>query len=606
MIDKFLEKVVERLAEEAEMKRKLKKFKKSASPTIPQEIITYAPPIYGHPQYPIPPPYHAKGFKIHKKKAKKAIKKKKGEAVQIPAVRTKKLTTKEKILFYLNLEASNEKDINLIYPVTKEVIDDKEYVFAYAWIHWNEESNSLIYEVIEPRIGERDWEVVRETIHLLENRLDVPFDVLREPERVKKYILDKINLVWKEYQFKIDPKLAPYIKYYILRDTVGYGKIDPLMRDTQIEDISCNGVGIPIFIFHRNPYIGEIQTNIVFNSHEELDAFVMKLALKSGRSLSVARPLLDAALPDGSRIQITYGKDISRKGSSFTIRKFSKDPFTATDLINYGTADENLLAYIWTLVEEGKSILISGGTATGKTSFLNAISLFIKPEKKIVSIEDTAELRLPHPNWLAEVARSGFGPKGYGEVTLVDLLKAALRQRPDYIIVGEVRGEEAYILFQAMATGHPGLGTIHADTFEALIDRLISPPISLPPVLLEVLDAVVFLRRVKYQNKYVRRVDKIYEIVRWNKEKRDVDRIISFRWDPATDTFVNQKSVLLKEIMEFRNWSVDDLYTNLTFKARILEYLWKNKIRYYKDVAHYIEMYYTDPDRLKHLLNFQE
>ena len=613
MIDKFLEKIIENLAEETEIKKKLKKFSepKKITYVLPTENNTQQPYSYSSSTYtsvPNPqPPTTPPRFNIQRVQPnfEKKINKKKEYAIDIPTVKTRKLTTKEKIYFYLNLDAGTEKDINLLYPVTKEIIDNKEYTFAYAWIHWSEQQNSLIYEVIEPKLPQPMWDIIRETIHLLENRLDVPFDVLKDPEKVKKYILDKTDLVWKEYQFKIHPKIAPYLKYYVLRETVGYGKIDPLMHDSQIEDISCNGVGIPIFIFHRNPYIGEIQTNIVFHTHEELDTFVMKLALKSGRSLSVARPLLDAALPDGSRIQITYGRDISRKGSSFTIRKFSKDPFTPTDLISYGTADENLLAYIWTLVEEGKSILISGGTATGKTSFLNAISLFIKPEKKIVSIEDTGELRLPHPNWLAEVARSGFGPKGYGEVTMVDLLKAALRQRPDYIIVGEVRGQEAYILFQAMATGHAGLGTIHADTFEALIDRLISPPISLPPVLLEVLDAVVFLKRVKYRNKYVRRVDKIYEIVRWNKQKNDVDRIVSFSWDPSTDSFINYKSVLLRQIMEFRNWTVDDLFANLTFKSRILEYLWQNKIRYYKDVAKYIETYYTDPNKLKQLLNFQ-
>jgi len=292
------------------------------------------------------------------------------------------------------------------------------------------------------------------------------------------------------------------------------------MRDPLIEDISCTGISYPIYIFHRNPLIGEIKTNLQFNSDEELDNFVIKLSVRTGRIVSVANPLLDAALPNGARIQITFGKDISRRGSSFTIRKFTEDPFTPIDLLLYGTVDFNMLAYLWTLVEEGRSLLISGGTATGKTSFLNAISLFIKPEKKIISIEDTAELKLPHPNWLSEVARPGYGPNRYGEVTMFDLLKAALRQRPDYIIVGEVRGEEAYILFQAMATGHAGLGTIHAESFEALMDRLLSPPINLPPSLLEVLDGVVFLKRLRYQGKYVRRVDKIYEILGFNKEKR--------------------------------------------------------------------------------------
>ena len=601
MIDRFIEKIVERLAKENLIKKKIKR-RKERTYIFPENVniiapVPITPPVSFSPNMSI---QNFPKFQISKKRKKK---KKPKTGISIPKISTPKFTEREKIYFYLDLAASSEREINIVYPVTKYTLDGKEYIFAYAKISWDDNRKSLIYYVIEPRLDENLNNIIKQTIHKLEDRLDVPLDSLRDPSVVKDYVLRKVDQIWDEYGVNIPSKYEPYVKYYILRDTIGYGKIDPLMNDPKIEDISCNGVNIPIFIFHRNPYIGEIQTNIVFTSDEELDSFVMKLALRTGRSLSVAHPLLDGILPDGSRIQITYGRDISRKGSTFTIRKFSKDPFTPIDLINYGTADMGLLSYIWTLVEEGKSILISGGTATGKTSFLNAISLFIKPEKKIVSIEDTPELKLPHPNWLAEVSRSGFGPKGYGEVTLVDLLKAALRQRPDYIIVGEVRGPEAYILFQAMATGHPGLGTIHADTFEALIDRLISPPINLPPVLLEVLDAVVFLKRVKYHNKYVRRVDKIYEIVRWNKRKKDVDRVISFEWNPKDDTFISRESVLLKEIMEFRNWTEKELQTNLKFKAKILEYLWKNKIRYYEDVAKYIELYYSNPEELSKIVH---
>jgi flagellar protein FlaI len=169
---------------------------------------------------------------------------------------------------------------------------------------------------------------------------------------------------------------------------------------------------------------------------------------------------MDGSLPDGSRVQVTYGTDIAMRGSNFTIRKFTEKPITPIDELNFGTVSPEINAYLWMTVESGLSLLVAGSTATGKTSFLNAMSLFIQPELKIISIEDTPELRLPHPNWIPVVARAGFGIKGYGEVTMFDLLKSALRQRPNFVIVGEVRGKEAYVMFPGMATGHPSMGTL--------------------------------------------------------------------------------------------------------------------------------------------------
>jgi len=523
--------------------------------------------------------------------------------INIPS-ENKKITEKDKLRFFVELYGKNENVNQFRYPLTKMNILGKEYIFAYADISWDNEYGELIYHVIEPSINENDRKIINTIIDDLARTSELPLGIEKNEEYMRNYIIRQSLNIIKERGYRIDVNKLPYILYYIIRDTIGYGIIDPLMKDPLIEDISCTGIDYPIFIFHRNPLIGEIKTNLKFNSDEELDNFVIKLSVRTGRIVSVANPLLDAALPDGSRIQITFGKDISRRGSSFAIRKFTEDPFTPIDLLLYGTVDFNMLAYLWTLVEEGRSLLISGGTATGKTSFLNAISLFIKPEKKIISIEDTAELRLPHPNWLSEVARPGYGPNRYGEVTMFDLLKAALRQRPDYIIVGEVRGEEAYILFQAMATGHAGLGTIHAESFEALMDRLLSPPINLPPSLLEVLDGVVFLKRLRYQGKYVRRVDKIYEILGFNKEKKDVDRIISFKWDPRDDSYIPSESYVLNKIAEIRNWNKNDIETNFKFKIRVLEYMLENNIRNYRKIAEIMNMYYNSPDKLMSLVGF--
>jgi len=608
-MEDFIELIIKKLAEKEkrrmEINKKLEKLygkkKKKIIEIKPlEEKITYNIP---QPTPVIPPAYPLPTYIIQRGKTKR--KKKIKDTFALSSLKEKEVSDEDKLKFFLYVYGKGGKEAEMEYVVTKEKIEGKEYELAKAKIDWDAENKEFIYKVVEPELEEKEKEIISITLRELEKKIDIPYLEIKNLDFVKDYIIKKTREIWKLKKINVKKEREPYILYYILRDTIGYGKIDVLMRDQYIEDISCNGVGIPIFIFHRNPLVGEVKTNVVFEDEEELDNFVIKLAIRSGRYVSVASPLLDASLPDGSRIQITYGKDISRKGSSFTIRKFTKDPFTPIDLINYGTADFRILAYLWTLIEEERSLLVAGGTASGKTSLLNAISLFIKPEKKIVSIEDTPELMLPHPNWLQEVARPGFGPQRYGEVTLYDLLKASLRQRPDYIIVGEVRGQEAFILFQAMATGHAGLGTIHAESFEGLIDRLISPPISLPPFLIEILDAVVFLKRARYKGKYVRRIDKIYEIVGYDHKRGKIRKILVAKWNPRDDTFILYNSYKLKKIAEFHNITLDELRTNLEFKIKVLEYLYNNKIRDYKTIAEYLRMYYYSPEDLAKIVGFK-
>jgi len=612
-MEDFIEFLIKRIAEKEKRRLEIKKKLKKLYGTKEGKIIELRPKekiIYYVPQVNLVQPYTTSKVNPNiafstNKKSKSKRKDKIKDAFYLGSLKEKELSDEDKLRFFLYIYGKNNKEAEMEYTVTKEVIDGLEYELAKVKIDWDKDSKEYIYKVIEPDLDEREKEIVSTTLRELEKKIDIPYLEIKNIDFIKDYIVKKAREIWKIKGISVRKDREPYILYYIIRDTVGYGKIDVLMRDQYIEDISCNGVGIPVFIFHRNPLIGEVKTNIVFESDEELDNFVIKLAVRSGRYVSVASPLLDASLPDGSRIQITYGKDISRKGSSFTIRKFTKDPFTPIDLINYGTADFRILAYLWTLIEEEKSLLVAGGTASGKTSLLNAISLFIKPEKKIVSIEDTPELMLPHPNWLQEVARPGFGPQRYGEVTLYDLLKASLRQRPDYIIVGEVRGQEAFILFQAMATGHAGLGTIHAESFEGLVDRLISPPISLPPFLIEILDAVVFLKRARYKGRYVRRIDKVYEIIKYDHKEGKIRKIVVAEWDPRTDTFILYNSYKLKKIAEFHGMTLDELRTNLEFKIKVLEYLYNNKIRDYKSIAEYLRMYYYSPEELAKIVGFK-
>ncbi len=493
---------------------------------------------------------------------------------------------------------TEKKYFRLNYPVILSKLGDQLITIVYVSIFYDVDQQSFVYYAVEPEVSEEDWKIIKETIKLLESKLDVPLSQMGNVQEAYLYLDKLIKDIWEFLEINYDEEYALKVKYYIFRDTIGYGKIEPLMRDPNIEDISCDGVKVPVFVFHRNPILGNIPTNIIFESDEELDEFAIKLSQKAGKIVSLANPLLDAALPDGSRLQITFSRQISAKGTNFTIRKFSKEPLTPIHLIKYGSINEILMAYLWFLIENRQSMLVSGGTASGKTTLLNAIAMFIRPEAKIISIEDTPELKLPHPNWIAQLTRQGFGSQHYGEVDMFDLLKAALRQRPDYIIVGEVRGKEASILFQAMATGHTGLATIHADNIEALIDRLTTPPINLPASLLENLNAIVFPARLKYKNQFVRRVKYIYEVKGYDRKEGELKTLISAYWDPIKDTYHMKKSILLGKLLDLLNIDEDTLKKELILRAKILNWLKKNNIVRYKEFIPYIHLYYSDIERL--------
>nr|EGQ40152.1 MAG: type IV secretory pathway, VirB11 component and related ATPase involved in archaeal flagella biosynthesis [Candidatus Nanosalinarum sp. J07AB56] len=393
------------------------------------------------------------------------------------------------------------------------------------------------------------------------------------------------------------PEQREKIRYYAKRDFAGLGKLQPLMNDTEIEDISCDGTGIPVYAYHRNPEFGSVATNVSWDDPDDLDSFVMKLAQRCGQSISVSQPLLDGSLPDGSRVQATLATDIARHGSNFTIRRFTDDPLTPVHMMDYETEDPRMMSYLWTLVENEKSILVCGTTGAGKTSQLNALSLFIKPEKKIVSIEDTPELRIPHEHWVPEVARSGFGSsvESGGEVSMDDLLKESLRQRPEYILVGEVRGEEAYIMFQQMATGHTGMSTIHADSLEMLMDRLTTDPINLSGSLIETLDLIMIIKRIRRGDQYIRRVTGLYEVEGFN-DRTGIDANQVFDWDPQTDDYhVINDSVVLKDIVEQSGRDEEDMRRELANKQYILQWMQDQQIKDYREVGDILARYYSDP-----------
>ena len=430
-------------------------------------------------------------------------------------------------------------------------------------------------------------------------KLDVDFTMLRKVES-KDYLVKKFDEMINLMAADIPEDRRAALLYYVERDFIGLDKIEALMQDEDIEDVSIDGVGIPAYVYHRNSLIGSVRTDVIFDSGEELDTFVHKIAQRCGKSLSVAAPLLGAALPDGSRVQATLATDIARRGSNFTIRKFTDKPLTPTHMLNYKTIDSKIGAYLWLVIEYGRSILLSGGVATGKTSLLNAISLFIKPELKIVSIEDTPELKLPQPNWIAQVARQSIAElegRKIGEVDLFDLLRESLRQRPDWIIVGEVRGKEAFALFQAIATGHSSMSTIHADTMDRLVDRLTTAPISLPGALLEALDIVVFLVRIKYGPAYVRRISGIFEIIGFDREKNIPITNQVFRWNAANDKYeAINPSVVLKKISNQYGMPESFLTDQIGKRTKILDWFVKTNMTDYRDIARVIKLYYTKPE----------
>lgn len=338
--------------------------------------------------------------------------------------------------------------------------------------------------------------------------------------------LSKVYVTPGEYQA---------LQYLILRDKVGMGILEPVILDTNIEDVTCDGYG-PIFLEHK--VFKGLKTTIEFTK-DDLNRFVLQLSEKIGKPITYASPIIDATLPDGSRINIVYGEDVSKRGSNFTIRKFATRPLSILDIVGSNTMDYTMAAYLWIMIQEGMSLFVSGETASGKTTTLNGIMAFISPNAKIVSIEDTAEVQAPHKNWTREITRGGAKGNNASEVGMFDLLKAALRQRPNYIIVGEIRGVEGAIAFQAIQTGHPVMSTFHAASVEKLIQRLTGDPINVPKTYVDNLNLVIIQSAVRRPDgRVVRRVISINEIVGYNPQTKGFNFIEAFSWDPVTDTFV--------------------------------------------------------------------
>ena len=469
----------------------------------------------------------------------------------------------------------------------------------YAAIVKDPETQKVRYEIIEPTLQLDEEKHLREIKSFLMDELDVSLKEIESKEKAENYLNQKVRELVKKYRLKIPPEAVDKLAYFIIRDFVGYGKIDPLMKDHLIEDISADGVNIPIYVWHR--LYESLPTNIAFADAAELDSFVIRLAYLAGKNISVATPILDASLPDGSRIQLTYGKEVTRRGSTFTIRRFKADPLTISDLISFNTISSEMAAYLWYLIENRASVMVAGGVASGKTTILNCLSMFIKPEMKIVSVEDTQEINLPHENWIPSVVRSDFkgDDRHSGTITLFDLLRAAVRQRPDYIIVGEVRGEEAYTLFQAMATGHLGMCTIHAESADAVINRLESEPMNIPRPLVAMTNVILVMERTEINGKPARRVKVATEIKELEAKTKEILTEEVFHWNPKFDRFTfSGHSSLLEKQMQKLGLTDEDVKRELQYRKTVLEWMVQQGIRSHGDVAKVIREYYANPARV--------
>jgi flagellar protein FlaI len=395
------------------------------------------------------------------------------------------------------------------------------------------------------------------------------------------------------------------VLYYLLRDFIHFGRIDPVMRDPAIEDISCDGDEVPVFVYHGA--YRDLETNVVF-AGSELTSFVVQLAQRAGKQVSVSDPLVDASLTDGSRVQLTLGTDISTRGSNFTIRKFSEVPFTPVDLVRWNTFSVEQMAYFWLAIENNRSLLFAGGTGSGKTTSMNAVSFFIPQNSKVVSIEDTREITLPHDNWIQSVTRDSFAADNRGEVSMYELLQASLRQRPEYLLVGEIRTEErvALTFFHSIATGHTAYSTVHADSIEGVLNRLRNEPLNVPPAMLEGLDVVSVQRQIHLGEDRVRRNMNVVEILPGEGEATGIIGTNAvFRRDPRTDSHERVgTSRVLSEIAEEHGWDDADLAAELARREAVLRYMVEAEITDYRDVASLIHTYGRKPEAVMARIGF--
>ncbi|MEM3897243.1 MAG: type II/IV secretion system ATPase subunit [Nitrososphaerota archaeon] len=462
-------------------------------------------------------------------------------------------------------------------------------------------------ETPEPTYFAAETQLMPQEVLALEKLKDILSKELEPPkpgeeEDAKRILLETADKLLRKYERalgRFDEESKQRLFYYLERDMTGFGPLNIIMEDYRIEDVSCDGVNIPVYIWHRD--YESIPTNIVFTDRDALDDYIIQLAHKSEKHISSAFPILDAMIYGKHRLAATFREEISPRGSTFTIRKFREKPFSVTELLHSRLLSPEMAAYFWLLIEHKANILVAGATGSGKTTILNALMCFVKPRMKIVTCEETAELNIPTENWVRFVTREsyGLGAQKTGEITLYDLVKTSLRYRPDYLIVGEVRGEEAFVLFQAIATGHGGLSTIHAESIESVMKRLVSPPMNIPPSHIPLLDAVALVERVHLPRPidgktYARRMRYVWEVVDYGKY------VTIAEWNPATDQFVTDftNSVVLERIAARTAKTKEDIIAEIERRAAVLKSLVERGLIEIGDIAREVYTYYSNPEQV--------
>ncbi len=383
----------------------------------------------------------------------------------------------------------------------------------------------------------------------------------------------------------------------LLRDIIGYGEIDPLIQDDNLEEIMINGIDKPVFVYHRQH--GMMKTNIEFDDEKKLTDLIDSIARQINRRIDQESPILDGRLIDGSRINATI-PPVSPDGPSLTIRKFKKDPLTIIDLINSKTISIELAAFLWLCIDglgvKSANAIISGGTSSGKTTTLNALSSFINPKERIITIEDTLELQLPHEHVIRMETRPA-NVENKGELTMNDLVKNSLRQRPDRIIVGEVRSDEAITLFTALNTGHSGFGTLHANDARETITRLTNKPMCVPEIMIQAIDFIIMQNRI-YTPSGVsyRRISEVVEIVGIEEGVVQLNKI--FQWNPETDQIENVSisSKTLSQIAKLSGQSINELHKEIEKRELVLKHMIKQNIHSVNDVKQVLDLYSHDSD----------
>lgn len=496
----------------------------------------------------------------------------------------------------LDRSLRDKKNPNVLYPV-----GDPIFVHVFR----DEESTQMRYMVIEPHLSEEEDQLYEKIVdrmiehahkYPVPNKIEEAGDIIRkifdevvkisdhEATKFERILESTIHLTQTEYD---------NIWYYIFRNRVGYGKMEPFFYDPYLEDIHCTGVGT-IKTVHK--VFEMVYTNVAFRDDLELDKYILDASERVERPVSDANSVVDAIMPDGSRVNFIYGRELSLEGSSFTVRKFSEVPISIIQIVQWGTMSAEIAAYLWLCLENGMNIFVCGETASGKTTTLNAMVSFIKPDHKVYTVENTPEVTIPHETWQHLVTRESGKAT---DVTIFDLLIAALRSRPNYIIVGEIRGEEGNVAFQAMQTGHPVCSTFHAGSTHSMIQRLTGHPINVPIASIDNLNVVLIQQAVSHNGRMVRRILSVTEVERYYDVENKVITREVFNWDSVNDKHIFRglynSYILEKKIASMLGYAdTRDIYAELERRKKIIEHFVEESVDQYFDVWEYLSKFNSE------------